>query len=82
MSMPRNKPGKPASDDPHLIALGAQIAERRRAVGRTQRDVADAAGISRSTLHTIERGGTGVRWEKIIAVANIVGLDVVLVEQD
>jgi len=73
---PRNKQGKPASDDPVLIALGEQIASRRRATGRLQQDGADAAGVSRSTLHTIEHGGAGVRWEKVIAVAAELGLRV------
>lgn len=73
---PRNKQGKPASDDPVLIALGEQIASRRRTSGRLQQDVADAAGVSRSTLHTIEHGGSGVRWEKVVAVAGELGLKV------
>lgn len=73
---PRNKQGKPASDDPVLIALGEQIASRRRTSGRLQQDVADAAGVSRSTLHTIEHGGSGVRWENVVAVAGELGLKV------
>ena len=73
---PRNKQGKPASDDPVLIALGEQIASRRRTSGRLQQDVADAAGVSRSTLHTIEHGGSGVRWEKVVAVAGELGMKV------
>lgn len=77
---PRNKQGKPASDDPVLIALGEQIALRRRSAGRLQQDVADAAGVSRSTLHTIEHGGAGVRWEKVVAVADALGLQVVFAE--
>lgn len=81
-SAPRNKGGKPASDDPVLQALGAQLAEKRRSSGRLQQDVATSAGVSRSTLHTIEHGGTGVRWEKVIAVADALGLDVRLVERD
>lgn len=36
--------------------------------------MASAAGVSRSTLHTIEHGGTGVRWEKVVAVAEELGL--------
>lgn len=75
---PRHKQGKPASDDPELIALGEQIASRRRDTGRLQQEVADTAGVSRSTLHTIEHGGAGVRWEKVVAVANTLGLKVVL----
>lgn len=78
---PRRKEGKPASGDPGLIALGEQIAERRRATGRLQQEVADAAGVSRSTLHTIEHGGAGVRWEKVISVAAALGLAVKLEPQ-
>ncbi|WJY67245.1 helix-turn-helix domain-containing protein [Corynebacterium auris] len=74
MSGPRNKAGKPASEVPELIALGEHIASARRAAGRLQQEVADAAGISRSTLHTIEHGGAGVRWEKVAAVAAALGL--------
>lgn len=72
---PRNKPGKPASDNPVLQALGAQLAERRRQQGRLQQELADAAGVSRSTLHAIEHGGAGVRWEKVIEVATALGLE-------
>ncbi|WP_115685363.1 helix-turn-helix domain-containing protein [Corynebacterium senegalense] len=74
MSGPRNKAGRPASEDPVLIALGEQIALTRREAGRLQQEVADAAGVSRSTLHTIEHGGAGVRWEKVVAVARALGL--------
>lgn len=74
MAGPRHKQGKPASSDPALIAFGKQIAARRRATGRLQQEVADAAEVSRSTLHTIEHGGAGVRWEKVVAVAHALGL--------
>lgn len=80
-STPRNKGGKPASDDPVLQALGARLAERRRELGKLQQDVADSAGVSRSTLHTIERGGTGVRWEKVNAVAEALGMQIALTER-
>lgn len=73
-SQPRNKVGKPASSNPTLLALGEQLASRRRELGRVQQDVASAAGVSRSTLHTIEHGGEGVRWEKVAAVAEVLGL--------
>lgn len=79
---PRAKEGKPASDNPVLQALGAQLAQRRRDLGRLQQHVADEAGVSRSTLHTIEHGGEGVRWEKVIAVAHTLGLELRLADQD
>nr|WP_304503545.1 helix-turn-helix domain-containing protein [Corynebacterium lemuris] len=57
-----------------MLALGQQLAERRREIGALQADIAERAGVSRSTLHTIEHGGTGVRWEKVSAVAHALGL--------
>ncbi|MCF4005834.1 helix-turn-helix domain-containing protein [Corynebacterium uropygiale] len=82
MSGPRRKAGKSAGNIPELLALGEQIAERRRSLGRLQNEVAESAGVSRSTLHTIEHGGSGVRWEKIAAVSHELGLSLKLVEND
>ncbi|AJI77927.1 helix-turn-helix domain-containing protein [Corynebacterium singulare] len=79
---PRHKQGKPAGDNPQLIALGDVFAERRRELGILQQDLADKAGISRSTLHTIEHGGSGVRWEKVAAVAEALGLDMAFTPKD
>lgn len=73
-SAPRKKTGKPAGDDPVLLELGARLAQRRRDIGALQADIAEKAGVSRSTLHTIEHGGTGVRWEKVAAVAHALGM--------
>ncbi|MGV0360540.1 helix-turn-helix domain-containing protein [Corynebacterium minutissimum] len=72
---PRHKQGKPAGDNPQLIALGDVFAERRRELGILQQELAEIAGLSRSTLHTIEHGGSGVRWEKIAAVAEALDLE-------
>lgn len=72
---PRNKQGRPAGDNAALIALGGQLARRRRELGILQQELADAAGVSRSTLHVIEHGGAGVRWEKVTAVAEALGLE-------
>lgn len=72
---PRHKQGKQAGDNPQLIALGEGFAQRRRELGILQQALAEKAGISRSTLHTIEHGGSGVRWEKVIAVAEALDLE-------
>ncbi|WP_408924429.1 helix-turn-helix domain-containing protein [Corynebacterium tuberculostearicum] len=78
---PRHKLGK-AGDNAVILGLGAQFAERRRELGILQQQLADAAGISRSTLHTIEHGGAGVRWEKITAVAEALGLEMRFVPKE
>ncbi|WP_448852992.1 helix-turn-helix domain-containing protein [Corynebacterium frankenforstense] len=80
MSAPRRKIGKPAGDVPELVQLGSELAERRRELGRLQQDVAATAGVSRSTLHAIEHGATGVRWEKVQAVARVLGLELCFAE--
>lgn len=79
---PRHKLGKPAGDNPQLIALGDSFAERRRELGILQQELAEKAGISRSTLHTIEHGSTGVRWEKVAAVADALGLEMSFTPRD
>ena len=79
---PRHKQGKAAGDNPQLIALGDGFAERRRELGILQQELAEKAGISRSTLHTIEHGGTGVRWEKVAAVADALGLEMSFMPRD
>lgn len=79
---PRNKQGKPAGDNELILGLGAQIAQRRRELGIVQQQLADAAQVSRSTLHTIEHGRAGVRWEKVTAVAEALGLEMRFVPKD
>ena len=71
-----------AGDNELILGLGAQIAQRRRELGIVQQQLADAAHISRSTLHTIEHGGAGVRWEKVTAVAEALGLEMRFVPKD
>lgn len=75
----RHKQGKPAGDNPVLLQLGEAFAQRRRDLGIRQQDLAERAGVSRSTLHTIEHGGVGVRWEKIFSVAQALGLEMTFI---
>ena len=65
--------GVPASEIAILYRINAQSE-------RFEQALADAAGVSRSTLHTIEHGGTGVRWEKVAAVADALGLRMTFTE--
>lgn len=77
----RNKPGKPAGDNPQLLHLGEYLAQCRRERGILQKQLAEDAGVARSTLHTIEHGASGVRWEKVAAVAHALGLELTFKDQ-
>lgn len=54
--MPAKAPPTPIDACERLRQLGARIAERRKALRVSMVDTAEAAGLSRVTLHRIERG--------------------------
>jgi DNA-binding XRE family transcriptional regulator len=58
-----------------LIKLGAQITKRRELLKLTQQDVAAAIGISDTTVRFIEKGKPGVAIANWIKVANMIGLE-------
>lgn len=57
----------------------SRIRERRRALGLTQQDVADLAGVSVRFLRELERGKASVRLDGLEAVLVALGLDIQLV---
>ena len=58
-----------------LNALGQQIRTRRRALRLSATVVAEAAGLSRVTLHRIEKGGPAVTMAAYLNVMAALGLD-------
>ncbi|MGM1017193.1 MAG: helix-turn-helix transcriptional regulator [Actinomycetota bacterium] len=61
------KIGKPAD-------LARLVKTRRQALGRTQQDVADAAGITRQSLARIERGHGGVSFDTLLLILDHLGI--------
>jgi transcriptional regulator with XRE-family HTH domain len=59
-------------------ALGAAIRAERKRRGLTQLDLADASGITRSALISLERGASS-RVDTLARVAVALGLDIRLV---
>ena len=57
-----------------LLLLGKLIRVRRTEWGMTARELADRAGISRTTLHNIEKGAPGPEVGIVFEVASIVGV--------
>jgi transcriptional regulator with XRE-family HTH domain len=59
----------------NLQAIGVLIAQRRRDKGLTLRELADAAGIGRSTLAALERGRTAeLGFARIVRLCGAVDL--------
>ena len=56
--------------------LGQLIKEHRKAAGLTQLQLADLAGIGKTTVFDIEKNKTSVRWDSLIAVLNILNIDI------
>lgn len=58
-----------------IKALGADVRERRRALGLLQEDLADLAGTSARFIGSLENGKPTVRLDKVVAVLDALGLE-------
>ena len=65
------------------LEIGYAIKKRRAQLGMTQAQVADAAGVSKRCLWSLELGqNPGVRLDKLTAVLDVLGIDLCLGEAD
>ncbi len=69
---------RPRTHSPSSIAaveiLGLEIARARRARRQTLDDLAQRAGVSRPTLHSIEHGSPSVAIGTVFEVATLLGI--------
>jgi len=77
----RDVPYETASDvaalsEDLLLILGARLRERRKAAGRTQRDVALRVGITQASLSNYERGARDMTISTLIAITTVLGVAV------
>ena len=56
--------------------LGQFINEHRKAAGLTQIQLADLAGIGKTTVFDIEKNKKSVRWDSLMAVLDVLNIDV------
>jgi len=63
-----------------LAALGERIRAHRKALRVSATSAAEAAGMSRVTLHRIERGEASVAMGAYISVASALGLELAVVD--
>lgn len=55
--------------------IGFNILRERREKGLTQEALADVVGMSRARLSAIERGSTTLTLEKLMKIAEALGVD-------
>lgn len=67
--------------DEAIKALGLQLRERRKALGISSVTMTEAAGLSRMTLHRVERGEAGVAMGAYMSVVAALGLKLELEER-
>lgn len=77
--MPATAPPIALPSDHRLTAFGRRIHERRKALKISATTAAEAAGISRMTLHRIERGEPSVTMGAYMNAIAALGLDVDLI---
>lgn len=59
---------------PEITRIGRLFAERRVTLRLTQQALADLAGMSRSSVQSLERGSGSVKFGSVVEVADILGL--------
>lgn len=72
--MPAKAPATTPQVEDRLAAIGAQVRLERLRLGVSATAAAEAAGLSRVTLHRIERGEPSVAMASYLAVLEALGL--------
>ena len=76
--MPAGAPDPTPQAAEALAAIGAAVRRRRKDIGVSAMAAAEAAGISRPTLHRIEKGEPAVTMGAYLRVLVALGLDVMV----
>lgn len=65
-----------------LQEVGEAIRLRRKELHMTQRQLAEKADIDYQTVSTLENGYKGPRWDTLMMVTDVLGLEVKVVRKD
>ena len=68
--------GKQIKERRHLLKI-KQIKERRHLLKIKQQELADLAGVSINTVVAVERGSGNPRMTSLLAICNVLGLQLV-----
>jgi transcriptional regulator with XRE-family HTH domain len=61
---------------PEMARIGRVVAERRVALRLTQQTVADLAGVSRSSVQSLERGSGSVKFGSVVEIVDVLGMHI------
>ncbi|MFZ0831645.1 MAG: helix-turn-helix domain-containing protein [Mycobacterium sp.] len=59
---------------PEIARIGRAFAERRIKLRLTQQTLADLAGVSRSSVQSLERGSGSVKFGSVVEIAGVLGM--------
>lgn len=71
---PRRRNSQHGTPMPEIARIGAAFTERRIALRLTQQTLADLAGVSRSTVQSLERGSGSISFGSVVEIADALGL--------
>ncbi len=80
MAVPRRTRPTIQSPMPEIARIGRLFAERRITLRLTQQAVADLAGVSRSSVQSLERGSGSIKFGSVLEIADVLGLHFVISE--
>lgn len=73
---PRRRKVQRDESMPEIARIGTVFAERRITLRLTQQALADLAGVSRSSIQSLERGSGSLKFGSVIEIADILGLHI------
>jgi transcriptional regulator with XRE-family HTH domain len=76
MAEPRRTKPDPDAPMSEITRIGRVFAERRIELHLTQQTLADLAGISRSSVVSLERGKGSIKFGSVAEIADILGMQI------
>lgn len=73
---PRRRKSQRDDAMPQIARLAALFTERRIALRLTQQNLADLAGVSRSSVQSLERGSGSISFGSVVDIADALGLHI------
>jgi transcriptional regulator with XRE-family HTH domain len=73
---PRRRRSHREDSMPEIARIGDSFTERRIALRLTQQTLADLAGVSRSSVQSLERGSGSISFGSVVEIADVLGMHI------